>query len=486
MDTSVSDQEVTNPSSNPVDSEGPRRVASVTVTEVLGEYTHSLRIDPEHNYAIVYGPNGVGKTKFLEIIEAACTLNSEKLSLLPFMDCSILFDDEGKLEIERRALYSTLGTEDGDIPEGDMKNYSIKYIHKPKNGVESSWSDTDVPITPRIRRHIEIRGLERVSDFLWRNPDDGSLTSIEDLAEYANLRAPVVRGNPRMPRREASSNKARLRVEKYLEGFTVSLIEAQRLRNSHGYARLGGDTGPRRRVERPRVVELAERLKEILRDAQTKHSEISQRHDRTFPSRVLKYANQETDENEEEIRERYARQSDLRNRWAKVAPQGVAEDLALPTGPLEEWSLNLLRQHVDDADKKMEPFVEILNRIELLEGVVNCLLIGKSLSVTVAEGLKIVKAGTGDVIPLEHLSSGEQHEIILICDLLFNVKSGSLVLIDEPEISMHVAWQVAFMKDLVQIAQAVGFCFVVATHSPQIIDNRWGLTTRLGPEGFEL
>ena len=68
-------------------------------------------------------------------------------------------------------------------------------------------------------------------------------------------------------------------------------------------------------------------------------------------------------------------------------------------------------------------------------------------------------------------------------DLLFNVPKGAIVLIDEPEISLHVAWQILFISDVKQIAELVGFKFIVATHSPQIINDQWNRARRLGPEG---
>lgn len=95
----------------------------------------------------------------------------------------------------------------------------------------------------------------------------------------------------------------------------------------------------------------------------------------------------------------------------------------------------------------------------------------------------VTRANNDQVIDLDSLSSGEQHEIILMIDLLINVPKGATVLIDEPEISLHVAWQLAFIPDVQEIAKMVGFKFVVATHSPQIINNAWDRAVRLGPQG---
>ncbi|NKS79316.1 AAA family ATPase, partial [Rhodococcus hoagii] len=48
------------------------------------------------------------------------------------------------------------------------------------------------------------------------------------------------------------------------------------------------------------------------------------------------------------------------------------------------------------------------------------------------------------------------------------------MLIDEPEISLHVGWQLAFMPDIQQIARLRDLRFIIATHSPQIIKRRVG------------
>ena len=139
-------------------------------------------------------------------------------------------------------------------------------------------------------------------------------------------------------------------------------------------------------------------------------------------------------------------------------------------------------QYLVDADKKLTPFRDLLEKIELLEQLINNRLLNKTLQVTAEEGLSVKHAHADKNIALDSLSSGEQHEIILMIDLLFNVPRGAVVLIDEPEISLHVAWQLAFIPDVKKIAELAGFRFIVATHSPQIINDQWDRATRLGPE----
>ena len=85
---------------------------------------------------------------------------------------------------------------------------------------------------------------------------------------------------------------------------------------------------------------------------------------------------------------------------------------------------------------------------------------------------------------LRDLSSGEQHEVVLLYELIFNAKPDTLVLIDEPEISLHVTWQKAFLDDLIQIIELQQIQVLIATHSPQIINNRWDLVYNLADKAL--
>lgn len=58
------------------------------------------------------------------------------------------------------------------------------------------------------------------------------------------------------------------------------------------------------------------------------------------------------------------------------------------------------------------------------------------------------------------------------------------MLIDEPELSLHVVWQKQFLDDLLKIIELQKINVIIATHSPQIINNRWDLTVDL-EENFQ-
>jgi predicted ATP-dependent endonuclease of OLD family len=59
----------------------------------------------------------------------------------------------------------------------------------------------------------------------------------------------------------------------------------------------------------------------------------------------------------------------------------------------------------------------------------------------------------------------------MLYKLIFETPENSLVLIDEPEISLHVVWQLEFMADLLEVQAANRFQSIIATHSPQIFQG---------------
>lgn len=72
-------------------------------------------------------------------------------------------------------------------------------------------------------------------------------------------------------------------------------------------------------------------------------------------------------------------------------------------------------------------------------------------------------------VELKHLSSGEKQIVSLFSHLYLSVSRNYFVLIDEPELSLSVAWQRRFLTDI----KNGGFCsgLVAVTHSPFIYEN---------------
>lgn len=85
---------------------------------------------------------------------------------------------------------------------------------------------------------------------------------------------------------------------------------------------------------------------------------------------------------------------------------------------------------------------------------------------------------TKDKLPMHLASSGQQCMLLMFFGMAGLMKDGSLICIDEPEISLHPRWQAEFIDTLQNAFSTYRGChFVIATHSPQIVS---GLTSENG------
>ncbi|MEV5042055.1 ATP-binding protein [Microbacterium sp. LMI1x-1-1.1] len=140
----------------------------------------------------------------------------------------------------------------------------------------------------------------------------------------------------------------------------------------------------------------------------------------------------------------------------------------------------ILSVFLDDWDRRLEPLLPVNEKLEALRDILDTKLApsGKVTSISARGGLEFHNAA-GHRLPVARLSSGEQHLVALFTLLLFAARPGSLVLIDEPEISLHAAWKHAFLADITRVAALSNLQVVLATHSAGIINGRWDLTEEL-------
>ena len=113
--------------------------------------------------------------------------------------------------------------------------------------------------------------------------------------------------------------------------------------------------------------------------------------------------------------------------------------------------------------------------------VVNRLFTNKEVYLNERNQLS-VRLLDGNGIPITRLSAGEKQVMIIFYRLLFHTKPGSMAIVDEPEISLHVSWQMKVGSLFLDISRTRNIQLLVATHSPQIIHDRWDLAKELRAE----
>ncbi len=117
---------------------------------------------------------------------------------------------------------------------------------------------------------------------------------------------------------------------------------------------------------------------------------------------------------------------------------------------------------LEDRDKGLNA-----ERFQRVTGVVNQILDQKRIS-GVERGRVVVEIAGQKKHGLDDLSSGERQILLLLVEIVRRIKPGGLILIDEPEISLHPTWQRALVAALDKIIEQYDAQVVLATHSLEI------------------
>ena len=228
------------------------------------------------------------------------------------------------------------------------------------------------------------------------------------------------------------------------------------------------------------VVELYQkRIKDLIISAGKRFADKSEELDRTFPQRVLKTIVDPSISNNIYTKEMIDEGlKDLENERNRLGELGLITDYGVSKVSLpEKDTLSIetrifLTHYIKDNISKLEVYRDLADRMRVFRSIINERngFSNKTMSFNSKEGI-VFTASNGRSIPIKQLSSGEKHNLIMFYELIFESDKDALILIDEPEISLHVYWQRQFIDELNDICKLKELQSIVATHSPDIVGN---------------
>lgn len=110
-------------------------------------------------------------------------------------------------------------------------------------------------------------------------------------------------------------------------------------------------------------------------------------------------------------------------------------------------------------------------RIEKFFEIINNLFESTGKTVTIDDKNRVIFQKGNVIIPIERLSAGEKQMLLLLFTLFLMEDKPNVLLLDEPEISLHIEWQdklIALMSELNPNCQ-----IIMTTHSPNIFADGW-------------
>lgn len=427
-----------------------KKLVSVEVKGLLGIRRHFFEFPAEDEFVILHGPNGAGKTRLLELITDVLSARAPS-ARTPFESIRLTFDDASWVRAQRVGRTTKWATS----TSGAITRESVE--------------DDDRLLQIAARDLMEQGLIRRVSspqvDRPFRDGESGERLSVaEAVAKYADE---VARDKVPVP----------YEVRDFVRDLAPSLVEVNRLRTFEEESP-GFRSGHFSESVRTEAVDFYARdLARRITEARASHAIDAQSLDGTYPQRLLQAPPMTLGVMEVAALQTQVEQlTDTLQRAALLEPVASPDSFDLDT--MKEWQLDALKLHYEDSINKLSTMKSLAERILLFLGIIESKLTGKAIKLTSSSGYTF-ESPTGPIAPHD-LSSGEQHEIIMTYRLIFESSPGQLVLIDEPEISLHVRWQRQFLGDLKKIAQLDGLRFIVATHSPQIVGSWSNRMSSLG------
>jgi ABC-type transport system involved in cytochrome c biogenesis ATPase subunit len=437
------------------------RLESFKIDKLFGEFNYFIRLNQEAHVTALTAPNGAGKTVCLRLVSALFRRQWSIFSTTDFEKIEYNFSNGYKVIVRHRSP--------SDLLDEASENLSFDMYLLDKK-IES-WSPR-FEIPPQRLHMIEgfVPFLTRTAPSRWTHDRTGQNLSLQEVLENYS---------EQFPNEFVSKFRTNLPaiLGELIGSINCHLIETQRL------LILGNDSPRRNSPPSQLTISLkAKLLKDIIAEELTAYAALSQSLDRTFPRRVIQNRSLPVPER---LKEDLQELDDLRRKLMEAGILDTEQDEVLPPSTQFDKALAaLLSVYVEDTKRKLSSLSPILERITLFRKLIEDRFQPKAISISRELGFAVTrvgKAGRLD-IPLEKLSSGEQHQLVLFFELLFQTKPGTLILIDEPELSLHVSWQKKFIPDLLKIIELNKFDVLLATHSPQLIGWWDDIVVDLGEE----
>lgn len=391
----------------------PTRLTSFEVHGLFGYLNHKI-VFPQMDFLaaepevlIIEGQNGSGKTTIMKMIAGALVLDFDSFRNVPFDKAELSFSN-GK---------------------------SLKIFHQPKN------------IEFKIRVECGAYEASLASD---KAKAAYTQKQMQEIEEFRSGSKPIIGSIHYDLLTIDRSLRSDLEQEEYIDARTSRLTK---------------------RRSRP---SLSERVEVFLREAQVNYRRFFQAEDLELLPRMLSRF---------ELNESMFRYDDMQHRLLALTKNNeVVKSFGLQTNDAdlgvlsnllndpryrsESRALSLIDSYLEMHENISKSRQLIADRLVEFERIMAEFLVGKTVKVNARQGLAI--SSMKGPLRESDLSSGEYHFLYMLVSALLCQRVGTILAIDEPELSLHVKWQRNLVAALSRCARGASPIFFLATHSTAI------------------
>jgi predicted ATPase len=397
---------------------------SFSIDSLFGTFNYELGFADKSSLMVLTGLNGYGKTTILRILSSLSSKNGfYYLYEVPFKTIRVVFDNETRLVVSKD---KTKGESVGDEVTDALLNTRFSFYKGKK-----------------LLVRYEINNEKYISSDYYRNISKSKKENPKEDYNGLRLYFPLFSDEDKLEK-----------LIMNLSVFNTTLISSQRLLNED-----------KKGKSHQTINEVNERMSLLLSEAYLKYMERAQELDGHQIDELL------SDDAPQLSEEEYKSKSMILEMLAKeLVSYNLLPQLNLRSYNPQKTLISSV--YINTLERKLEEYDDIRRKLRLfLELLNNKDFVNKHFGFSRREGLRVLLKTGGVLNDLTKLSSGEQNEIYLLFKFIFEVPDKSVLLIDEPELSLHVAWQLQFINDIKKIAKARDIQIVIATHSPEIVSE---------------
>ncbi|MEK4669008.1 AAA family ATPase [Niallia sp. FSL R7-0271] len=417
----------------------------VVIEGLFGYLTYPIDFSTkDSNVILLHGPNGSGKTTIFEMIKGISNLDFGVFFSTPFT----------KFTIETYKSSLCISKKDNALIIND--EFEIQMIEEIR-----LLEDVKTKSFMKVTEILEAFGANRVGPREFEY--EGEVYYYKELIDLLNKKV-VISNIPEC-------------VSTFSQELNILYISAERLFDN----------------QLRKVVKHTQILKDIIKNHENKYAILSKDLDAKFPKKIITKSRTLIDEIDSvDIANRLQNLSIKRN---QLSSKGILTDDDTNVIPVDEiksddifgnsYLNQFLYYYILDNEEKLDVFNNLLSKIDTYEKIINDYFTNKEIQINKKDGysFKLTKGLLKEeAVPLKNLSSGEQHILVLFFELIFNADKKRIILIDEPELSLHVSWQINLVDILIDITNLSDDFLVLATHSPSILRNH---RDKVLPVGYE-
>jgi energy-coupling factor transporter ATP-binding protein EcfA2 len=435
-----------------MNSQKSRSIRRISVTKLFGMYNYDLYVPDasagSEKIFILYGDNGSGKTSILKIAFHLLAPEDQsghksEVAPIPFKRFEIELHNNTLIWAERSKGNLTGGFMMGVKVKG-RKERTVEFVAVEENSIRATSKKHDA----QIKAFLTYLGKLDISLYLLSDDRTIRLAGREDRDSLYDI--------------------------EYGEEWIYMEAESRaRIRRRH-------QINPEQ-ISQHRLAQSISRAEVWIRSKAIQGSSIGESNVNTLYSEILrriislpkvtKIAEKDT---KKKIDERLSKLETECKQYSQygLLPKFSGREImkavsSAPPGQIEIIT-NVLNPYLESLEKKLEALTEVYTRVNSLVSIINRFLTNKLFSYDLHRGIAISSDDGTSLSPFM-LSSGERHLLLLFCNSFVAVDRPSILMIDEPELSLNIKWQRKLIVSLLDCIGDSPVQYLLATHSMELL-----------------